>query len=266
MSQQLILDIKTFSIHPPKKRDVLNLQNVGVQIFGANQEKLDNKHLIGYLKQFLLKSISELGGDDGFLMNENKTKKFKFHFLESDFENSCVFGIVAGGNIGEDGNFNKKTGKVYSTTPLGVEDFTDNPFFFMIYFPVNWDRGVIMCQKYSDKTLNQEIRDVFRHSFYDKGYKLRYNSFISEKQKKMFKKAMVEKVTIVQNKAGKKLNDKFLFLGDDKQYKIKIEISEINTPIQKFTDRINKKRKVTSKIISIFSQNLLISESNRTKL
>ena len=241
MSQQIILEIKTFSISNKNKKEALTFENIGTTLFGADSDELDNEHLVGYLKYFLAQSIDSLKGEDGFLINPTKTKKFKFHVVESDFVNSCVYGVVAGGNIGDEGNFNKKNGKLYSTTPLGLEDFTDTPFMFLIYFPINSDTGVIMCQKYSDRTLNNEIRQVFRQGFYERGYTMRYNPFLSEKQKKLFKKAMVEKVTITQNKAGKKLNDKFSFLGDDKQYKIKIEISEIDTPIQKFADRIRVK-------------------------
>ncbi|WP_341900787.1 hypothetical protein [Fluviicola taffensis] len=245
MSRQLFLEIKTFSIRYRGKRDLLLLNEVGRRLFGLTEKKITNKLLLNGFKTFVENSFNtaKSSPEEDFVSNLYKTKKYRFDLLEVDVKNSCVYGIFVGGNTGEEGNFNKRAGKKYVKTPLGPEDFTDSPFFFMIHFPVNSDTGVVMIQKYNDKSLNSEFQALIRQFFHLEGFNLTYKIFMSDKQKAILKKgSFVDKITIVQNKANKKLNEKLLFLADDKQYKIKIEISEIDVPIVDFAKSIVRKK------------------------
>ena len=183
-------------------------------------------------------NLNESGEE--FMSDDSKTKKFRFHSIMADAHNSCVYGIFEGGNSNEEGNFNKKiSAKKYSRTRVGLDDFTDSPFFFLIHFPIDSDTGILMIQKYSDKSMNQEFKNLFREFFRQRKHNVRYQVFLSEKMKETFKKgSLVEKITIMQTRAGKGLQEKFHFLQEGKAYKIKLEISEINSPAVDFIKKI----------------------------
>lgn len=110
-----------------------------------------------------------------------------------------------------------------------------------------------MIQKYSDKSLNQDFKNLFREFFRQKGFNVRMHTFLSDAMKAQFKKgAIIEKITIAQQKAGRGLQEKFKFLQESKEYKIKIEISEINSPFADFFDKLRTPQQEIKKISEIF--------------
>jgi hypothetical protein len=79
------------------------------------------------------------------------------------------------------------------------------------------------------------------------------HTFLSDAMKAQFKKgAIIEKITIAQQKAGRGLQEKFKFLQESKEYKIKIEISEINSPFADFFDKLRTPQQEIKKISEIF--------------
>ena len=255
MARQLILEIKTFSIHKGVNIKPIPFSEIAVNPLGLEKSKISNKNVISALLEFIKTSFDSLKqSEELFLSNDSKTKKFRFHCIDKDIKNSCLLGVFEGGNTNEIGNFNKRiTSKQYNQFPLGSDDFTDSPFFFLIYLPINSDTGVLMIQKYSDKSLNQDFKNLFREFFRQKGFNVRMHTFLSDAMKAQFKKgAIIEKITIAQQKAGRGLQEKFKFLQESKEYKIKIEISEINSPFADVFDRLRTPQQEIKRISEMF--------------
>lgn len=214
---------------------------------------LTNSTLIPVVKDFILSSFEEVKSktpfsDDFLTINVGaKHKKIKIELLENDIKNSCIHGIYTGGITGDEGNFNKKRKgeKGYKKTPFESDDFVDTPFFFTLYFPINSDTGILVTQKYSNhRSMTREFRSVVSEIFRLENFSMIFGNFITEPMRVKFsKKSIVEKITMTQKSASKALNENFLFLGEEKRYKIKVEISEINTPTAKFIDNVKKRVK-----------------------
>ena len=248
----LILEIKSFTIKEFRKRQNLPFKKIGEDVLIPNGS-VTNSTIIPGLKDYIQQSFEHIKSKNAFsddflsLPAGAKQKKLKLELLEVDPVNSCVHGIYTGGITGDEGNFNKKNkgSAGYKKTPLELEDFVDTPFFFTLYFPINSDTGILITQKYGNhRSMTQEFRALLSEMFHIKNYTLRYNPFVTQSMKDKFSKnPIVERVTFTQTKAGKNLNEQFLFLGEDKQYKIKVEISEIDTPLAKFIDNVKKRTK-----------------------
>ncbi|WP_417266098.1 hypothetical protein [Brumimicrobium sp.] len=125
---------------------------------------------------------------------------------------------------------------------MDIEDFTDIPFLFYIHFPIDSSVGVIMMYKTSARSMNREVKSFIKSLFSFKGFTVRYRPFISKNQKKEFESfSTVEKIVISQNVRGGDMDDPYEFFDTEKKYKVKIEVSEINEPTNKFLKSIKKK-------------------------
>lgn len=248
----LIIEIKSFSIKVFRKRQKLIFKKFGESIVDPSQP-VNNSTLIPALQEFIndsfekIKSKSVFSDDFLSIPHGSRQKKLKIELIEVDTKNSCIHGVYTGGITGDEGNFNKKNKgrKGYQKTPFETDDFVDNPFFFTMYFPINSDTGILIMQKYSNhRSMTIDFRTLLIEMFRQASYSIRYDNFITDGMKDTFSKtSIVEKITMVQKSASKELNKNFLFLGKDKQYKIKVEISEIDTPTAKFIDNVKSRVK-----------------------
>ena len=255
MAHTYHLEIKTFSISPATKRNKLSAEEIGHTIFGLNNESFNVSNFISSFKTFVQDGFDNLKDSDGFITNNSLTKKLKIVNLVDNVAFNSFVGIYIGGTIGEKGNFNKKRDGLYQSEILGPEDFTDIPFLFYIHFPVDSSVGVIMLYKTSARSMSQEIKELLKEMFFNKGYSLRYQSFLSENQKENFKSfSTVDKIVISQNVRGDAMEDKYSFFVKGKEYRVKIEISGIDESAGSYFNRIFTKRKKNKKedVASLF--------------
>lgn len=237
------LEIKTFSISPGIKRNKLSAKEIGELIFGLSEENFNSTNFISSFKKFVKEGYDELKDSDEFIVNDSNTKKLKIVELLDNKEFDSFIGIYIGGTFGEKGKFNKKREGKYQSEILGPDDFTDIPFLFYIHFPVDSSVGVIMLYKTSARSMSQEIKALLKELFFNKGYSLRYQNFISENQKEHFKSfSTVDKIVISQNVRGGSMSDKYSFFEKGKEYHVKIEISGIEESASNYFTRIFRKR------------------------
>src|SRR5690554_6915549 len=137
MSHTYQLEIKTFTISEGLKRSTLSAKEIAKNIFNLNEDDFNNTSFIEAFKSFIESGFEENKEEDGFIVNEALTKKYRVEELHENIAYSSFFGIYIGGVFGERGRFNKKTGATYLSQKMGVDDFTDIPFMFYIHFPVD---------------------------------------------------------------------------------------------------------------------------------
>lgn len=255
MAHTYHLEIKTFSISPATKRNKLSAVEIGSAIFGLKDVNFNESNFISSFKTFVKDGFDNLKDTDGFVTNDSFTKKLKIVKLVDNVAFNSFVGVYIGGTIGEKGKFNKKRNGSYQSEILGPDDFTDIPFLFYIHFPIDSSVGVIMLYKTSARSMNQEIKALLKEMFFNKGYSLRYQNFLSENQKEHFKSfSTVDKIVISQNVRGGAMEDKYSFFEKGKEYHVKIEISGIDESAGSYFKRIfrNRKKNKTDDVASLF--------------
>jgi hypothetical protein len=255
MSKKYSLEIKTFTVKQLTKRTPLSAREIGEMIFNINPTVLNNTSLVKSFKNFISDGYTNLKDTDNYIINESQNKKFRLELVAENLEYNSFIGVVTGGIVGERGRFNKKRSGVYTTENMDIDDFTDIPFLFYVHLSIDSPVGVIMIYRTSTRSLNKEIKALFSQCFRESGYSITYRPFLSESQIKRLKDfSTVEKIVISQNVRGASMNDQYSFFDQERQYTVKIEISQINEPSSSFFPKImNRKNRFEKESVkSIF--------------
>jgi len=156
------LEVFIISLKPTTKRDVTFRDFYRTKL--SIKDDVDDKNLFSeYFKQF----ITAVDGE-GFFEDKKNHKAFTAYDTRKDKENQqnntirphsishIIEGIVEGGRYGQTrstANLSNKSKK----GKLGTRDIVLDQFYFLLFTPLNTDKGIFMLQSYTEDS----IRDVF---------------------------------------------------------------------------------------------------------
>lgn len=180
---RLSLDIFVFDLKPLSVKDKDAREN-----FDKVYEKLhsDKSEKIGLhcLLEALIQSF-----DKSFLPNSDNSKAISFadskSFQISDNRN-IISGRFYGGNTGIKSEVYKTTDATKLTHTIENDEVTAVQFFFEIWFPKRFNKGVLIVQRYSNSTCLGLFRKRLSDFFKEIGYKLNTYKFVPDSHRKKF--------------------------------------------------------------------------------
>ncbi|WP_417266097.1 hypothetical protein [Brumimicrobium sp.] len=91
MPHSFQLEIKTFTISEGLRRGTLSAREISQQIFGINEDKINNSSFIESFSHFIQSGFNSNKAEDGFITNEDLTKKYKIVEVKNNLDYSSFF-------------------------------------------------------------------------------------------------------------------------------------------------------------------------------
>lgn len=180
---KLSLDIFVFDLKPLSVKDKDARENFD-KIYEKLSSTNDDKKGLYALLDAIIKSF-----DKTFLSNSDNSKAISFadaqSFKISDNKNT-ITGRFYGGNTGVQSEVYKSKDATKSTHIIQNDEVTALQFFFLIWFPKRYNKGVLIVHRYSNSTCLGLFRKRFSDFFKEIGYKLNTYKFVPESHRKKF--------------------------------------------------------------------------------
>lgn len=249
MTNNIELSIYTFVLKEKgkKKGEYFNLGEFFRRNFISSDDKkphtIEQEELY---KRFMKEVIQEFNNE--FILNEEKTKGIATGIYHSYGNSNNIDGFINGGDRGLNHKIYKIKDNQKSTGSLKDDEIVALPHYFKLWTPPNSQVGILMIQNYSNAGINTLLLNFLRLFFEKYGASFNETRHVPKELKESFiKRSIVKKVVFTKTKLSEETRKAFNYaFTDEEGIKIKIEISGFknNTPIDKFIEKFEKKKKM----------------------
>ncbi len=248
---KLSLDIFIFQLQKKAGKRYLNEAANFDKVTNALSLIHPNKSSMAAFMQELVKSF-----ETSFLLNEENSKAICFQhagtFSINDNKNT-IAGRFLGGNTGQKYDVYDNTDATITTHTIQPTEVASLPFFFKIWFPKDFNTGVLIVQRYSTNTCLSLFKKRLYEFFQSLGFNFTASKIIPEAKKNEF----LESCNIFKIGITWKRNiDSSLKPQLDLMHKSRVssEIRNISLSAKRLISDIRYRRKVTSEVNELLPQ------------
>ena len=246
-----LLDVFTFQLqkkeHGKYQKEATSFDEIAKMLIDSNP----SKSKMAALLQEIVKTF-----DTSFLISSDSSKAICFNnvgeFCISEDSNT-ISGIFLGGNTGQQYDVYNNEDASTVTHVVKPSEVASLPFFFKIWFPKNFNTGVLVVHRYSTNTCLGLFKKRLSELFSTLGYKLNTQKFVpKDKVEEFLDNCNIFKIGITWKK------------GLDNSLKPEVDllqgnsfssaITGISLPASKLISDLVYRRKVTSEISSLYPE------------
>ena len=200
------LEVFVISLNPTTERDVTFRDFYRTKF--SIKDSVDDENLFSeYFKQF----ISAVDSED-FFEDEKNHKAFTAYDTRKDKNNPLnntirryskshiIEGIVEGGRYGQTRNTANLSNK-NKKGKLGTRDIVLDQFYFLLFTPLNNDKGIFMLQSYTEDSIRDVFSNFLKPFFSAKGfYNIKIDIYTPKQYVDEFKnKSVLKGITYTKN-------------------------------------------------------------------
>lgn len=246
-----LLDVYTFQlqkkVHGKYQKEATSFDEIAKVLIGLNPQKSKMAALL----QEIVKTF-----DTYFLLNSDSSKAICFKNVE-DFniseDSNTISGIFLGGNTGQQYDVYNNEDASTVTHIVKPSEVASLPFFFKIWFPKDFNTGVLVVHRYSTNTCFGLFKKNLYELFSSIGFKLNTQKFVpKEKIDEYLENCNIFKIGISWKK------------GIDNSLKPKVDllygnsftsaINGISIPASRLITDLKYRRKVTYEVSTIYPE------------
>lgn len=246
-----LLDVFTFQLQKKElgkyHKEAIAFDEIAKALIDSNP----SKSKMGALLQEIVKTF-----DTSFLISSDSSKAICFNNVR-DFciseDSNTISGIFLGGNTGQQYDVYNNEDASTVTHVVKPSEVASLPFFFKIWFPKNFNTGVLVVHRYSTNTCLGLFKKRLSELFSTLGYKLNTQKFVpKDKVEEFLDNCNIFKIGISWKK------------GLDNSLKPEVDllqgnsfssaITGISLPASKLISDLAYRRKVTSEISALYPE------------
>lgn len=246
---KLLLDVFTFQLQRKVKgkyqNEPISLDDAAKNIMACYPDK---SKMAAFLQE-IVKTF-----DTSFLLNSDKSKAICFknvnEFSISEDSNT-ISGLFLGGNTGQQYDVYNNEDSSAVTHIVKPTEVASLQFYFKIWFPKEFNTGIIIVQRYSTNTCLGLFKKRLSEMFATLGYKLNTHKFVpKEKVDEFIENCNISKIHIGWKKGlDDSLKPKVDLL---KGSSFAANITGISIPASKLIGDIAYRRKVTDEVLLLY--------------
>lgn len=256
MAQNLKLEIFKIAIKKRNSRsdEFLNFKDLFESI-GDNKEQAYSQFIADYRGLFDGKFKSDGKGTKSISTTNSN------NFTPRSVQN-IIDGEIFGGSIGNLETIYDLNNAIVEKGKIGLDQIASVPFFVKLWTPFDHNSGILMIQSYSDYTVSELFKFIFREFITGYGFTLVYSSFTPQIIKDEYlKNSHVYEMKIIKDnisKGKRKLINPIF--AEEKNLKITVTVSGFKHNVQDFWDKLRGKD--STNLIGADLEDLDISEQS----
>ncbi|EDP73348.1 hypothetical protein, partial [Hydrogenivirga sp. 128-5-R1-1] len=127
-----------------------------------------------------------------------------------------IYGLLEGGEFGEAQEIiNKETGE--KTKTKEKDEIPLSPYYFLIYIPVNSDKGILLLEKISQYGIKSYFEDILKNGLKNKvyGFTLYIHPIVLKDVLEEVFSHEIAKIRVIKNKIPMDIADKYKIRGNE---------------------------------------------------